>query len=116
MTAALVIFSDSGAHPLSPLLRRGFRHVFCAVRDREHWCIVDAADGLPALYVGHGDDLALWYREQGFTVLEVARRERVRSPLCAASCVGMVKAVVGIRTLAQTPWGLYKHLRRSGKS
>lgn len=110
---ALVVFTGEGTHPLSPLLKPGFRHVFCAVRDRDHWCVVDGAEGLPVLYVGHGDDLAVWYREQGYTVLEVPRRERTRAPFVVASCVGMVKAIVGIRSLAQTPWGLYRHLRRS---
>lgn len=108
---ALVIFSDHGTHPLSPLLKRGFRHVFCAVRDRDHWCVVDGASGLPVLYVGHGE-LAEWYRDQGYTVVEVAERRRVRTPLVAATCVGVVKAVVGIRSRAVTPWGLFRHLRR----
>lgn len=108
---ALVVFHGHGTHPLSPLLARGFRHVFCALRDGDYWCVVDAGDGLPALHVGHGD-LAAWYRGQGFTVLEVERRAPIRVPFAVVSCVGLVKAVVGIRSPALTPWQLYRHLRR----
>lgn len=112
MPDALVVFHGEGTHPLSPLLKPGFRHCFCAVRHGHYWTVLDGADGLPAVYVSGVDDLAAWYRDMGWTVVEVERREPVRTLLVAASCVGLVKAVVGIRSRALTPWGLYRHLTR----
>lgn len=112
MTDALAVFHGRGTHPLSPFLKPGFRHVFCAVRHGHYWAVIDAADGLPAVWVAGIDDLAGWYRGQGYTVVEVTGRRGVRVPLCIASCVGLTKAVVGIRSWALTPWQLHQHLTR----
>ena len=112
MTQALVVFTDDGRHPLSPLLKPGFRHVLAAIRDGHYWAVVDAAEGLPKVTVTAVDDLAEWYREHGCTVIEIEQRETLRTPVLPVNCVSMVVAVVGIRCWALTPYQLFKHLRK----
>lgn len=111
-TQALAIFGDSDLHPLSRFLKRGFRHVFAAVRHDHYWAVIDGADGLAAIYVAGIDDLAAHYRDQGYTVVEISERQRLRTLLMPASCVSLTKAVIGIRSRAITPWQLFKHLEK----
>lgn len=112
---ALVMFNDSGTggHPLAPLLKPGFRHTFCAVRDGHYWSIIDYAKGRPEVYVSDIDDLAGHYSGRGHTVIAVDKRPGCVMPVEVVSCVGLVKTVIGIRSFAITPWGLYRHLMRT---
>ena len=76
--------------------------------------MIDGAEGVPLIeVVAPGDyDLATFCRSRGFTVIETTQRAVApRVPLAVANCVGMVKAVLGVRSTATTPWRLYKHLR-----
>jgi hypothetical protein len=118
---ALVCFhngvsEDGRQHWAAPLLRDGFRHVFCAVQSGNAWITVDALQGVPAVeVVAPADyDLAAFYRSQdGFTVIETERREKpLLSPLVATNCVGMVVGILALRTAAVTPYGLFRHLTR----
>ena len=112
---ALAVFHDHGVHILAPWLKPGFKHVFVALRDGDYWITIDAKAGVPAIeVVAPGDyDLAKFYREQGFAVIETQQGAAAsRSPLVLANCVGMARAVLGVSTAALTPWQLYKHLRR----
>ena len=112
---ALAVFNNNGGHILDPLLKRGFRHCFCALQTGPYWVLIDALDGVmdirvaaPATY-----DLATFYRAEGFSVIETNQRSKpLRAPLVTTNCVGCVKCVLGIRSAALTPWGLYKALRR----
>lgn len=80
-----------------------------------YWVRLDGMKGLPLLQVVGGDDLAGHYRrEHGFTVIE---RDIERQPrpmfFMFASCVGVVKAALGIRApWVITPHQLYRYLRR----
>lgn len=115
---ALAIFCDDDAHPLHWLLKPGFRHCFCAVSDGAYWIKVDGMDGRPAVKVVEraGFDLAAFYRNEGYTVVEVEQGPGPRAPLAFANCVGMVKAALGIRApFVWTPHGLYRFLKRSAK-
>lgn len=121
MTDALVVFHDHGTHPLSPLLRRGFRHVFVCFRAHNgQWLVVDGADGVPHLdLVANSDfDLAAFYRAEGFTVVETTRRAAgPRLPFVLSNCVGLAKVVLGRHMpLTFTPRGLYRRLLREQRS
>ncbi len=112
---ALVVFHDHGCHVLDPLLRQGFRHVFCAVESGDSWISIDSRAGVMVVKVvaPSGYDLATFYRGEGFTVVETTQRAvPTRAPFAMANCVGCVKAVLSICSFAVTPWRLYKFLRR----
>jgi hypothetical protein len=117
---ALVVFHGHGEGAFARLLKRGFRHVFCAVSDGRYWIAVDGKAGVPEVKVVASAhyDLAAFYREQGFTVVSVAQgRLPPRGPVAVANCVGMVKAALAIRApFAVTPYGLFKHLTRRARS
>ena len=113
---ALVVFHGHGCHVLSRFLKPGFSHVYVAVRDGDYWISIDMRAGIPVIeaVAPGGFDLAVFYREQGFTVVETRQRTTVpRLPFAIANCVGFSKALLCIRApFAVTPYGLYKHLRR----
>lgn len=97
------------------MLKEGFRHCFCVVAHGEYQIVVDGLNGLPEIKVvaGTGFDLKPFYVKEGFTVVEVPRGKPSRWPLTNTNCVGLVKAVLGIRApLALTPYQLYKELTR----
>ncbi len=112
---ALVVFHNHGCHILDPLLKPGFRHVFCALETGDCWISVDSRAGVMVIeaVAPAGYDLATFYRAEGFTVIETTQRSTpLRAPLVVSNCVGCVKTILGIRCAAVTPWRLYKHLRR----
>ena len=114
---AIVVFCDNGdeGHPLLWMLKPGFKHCFCAVFDKGCWLLVDNARGVPTVeYLCEEDfDLAAHYRDEGATeIIEtVQRKTPLRGPYVAANCVGLVKAILCIRSWAITPHGLYTHLK-----
>jgi len=113
MPKSLVVFHDHGNHVLDPLLKTGFKHVFCCVNDGDYWISIDGKAGLPDVnVVAKADyDLKSFYENEGFTVVEVDRGKPVRVPLVLSNCVGSTKAVLGIRGLSVTPYQLYKRLK-----
>ena len=114
----LVVFHDHGAFWFSKYLRWGFRHVFiCVLDDAGYWIRLDGMKGLPSIEVAAGEkfDLASYYRrENGFTVLIIDADRAPRPPfLMAGTCVGLVKAMLGIRAAwVLTPYQLYRYLKR----
>ena len=121
MTDALVIFEQNNLHPLSPLLKRGYRHVWCAVIDeREHsWVGHDMRlEGYVTTVLCAPDyPLAQYLREQGKEVIAIDRKaRRTPGPFILNNCVGLTKSICGIRSSALTPWQLRQHLikTRSG--
>ena len=118
MTAALVVFHNEGAHILDPLLRRGFKHCFCAIQDKNgFWIRFDPLAGCPEIDVagGYEAELAEFWRGHGFTVVETTRgKEWPRGPFTNANCVGLVKVILNIRAPGVlTPWQLHRYLTRS---
>jgi hypothetical protein len=115
---ALVGFGESAGHPLARFLKPGFKHCFCALlTDRDLWILVDGLAGVPTvryLTAVDGFDLAAFWREKGYTVVETEQRTRpLRAPMVHANCVGLVKAMLCIRApLALTPYRLYLHLTK----
>lgn len=112
---AVVLFTHQSEHWLAPLLKPGFRHCFIAIRDdKGPWILIDPAMGVPRVSViGLEDfDVAEFYRGMHMTAVEVDRPcEPPRWPLTLTNCVGMVKAVLGLRApLVLTPYALYRRL------
>jgi hypothetical protein len=112
---ALAVFHGHGCHPLDRLLKPGFRHCFAAVLAGDYWVRLDGMAGVPAVdVVAAGDfDLAAFYRQHEYVVVETEQRARpLRTPFVAANCVGVVKAVLGVRApFAVTPYRLFRHLK-----
>lgn len=112
---ALVVFNDGAdGHPLGWMLKRGFRHCFVVLDSSGLWLRVDGERGIPVVaYVTTSDfDLAGFYREQGYTVVETEQRSRpVTWPLVLRNCVGLVAAVLCV-PFAATPYRLYCRLMK----
>lgn len=75
--------------------------------------MVDARDGRPVFQAlqGSGFDIAAFWREAGYTVVETVQGPPLRSPFVAVNCVGLVKAALCIHApFAVTPHQLYRHL------
>lgn len=114
---ALAVFHGDSDHVLARFLKPGFRHVFVAVQNGNYWIMVDGCEGVPVVEViAPSDfDMAEYFRAMGFTVVETEQRGKAPgAPLAVANCVGLAKAVLCLRApFAITPYGLYKHLRKS---
>jgi hypothetical protein len=117
--SALVMFGGESDHPLGFLLKRGFKHCFCAYQtfsfeSGHHWVVLDPAKGLPLIHVTAVTREALveHYEGYGYHVIPMRSPQAIKSPFAISSCVGFVKAVMGIRSMALTPWQLYKHMKR----
>jgi len=115
---ALVLFGDGEqSHPVARFLKPGFKHCCVVVDTGDYWVKIDFGIGVIMVncITGSDDfDLAQYYRDSGYTVVEVEQRQKtVTFPLVARSCVGMVKQILGISAFALTPHQLYKRLRRN---
>lgn len=113
---ALVVFYDPDDARYKWLLKPGFRHVFACVDDGDYWIMFDPRDGRPVVQAlkGSNFNMARYFEGQGYTVVEIEQGPPIRAPLSVANCVGMIKALLGIRApFAQTPYGLFCHLRGS---
>lgn len=116
-----VFFSD-GERPgwlARLLLARGFRHVEAAAyfADQERWVFVVPSRRRMAVHVMREEESAGVYAamvERASVVLRFdGRAARVEMP-AVCGCVGAVKALLGIRARAFTPFGLFRHLLREG--
>lgn len=115
MSDAVVIFEDNNLHPLSFLMRRGFRHVWVAVVDENagYWVAHDVrlTGHATTVLADASFDLAAHYRAQGCTVVVVQRRDRrILGPVLFNSCVGLTKHLIGLRSFALTPRQLHRAL------
>lgn len=117
MTDALVIFEHNNLHPLGGLLKRGYRHVWCAVIDeRAHsWIGHDLRlEGHVTTVLCEPDyPLVQYLRDQGKEVIAIERKaRRTPGPFILNNCVGLTKTICGIHSWALTPWQLRQHLIR----
>lgn len=117
---ALVMFGGESCHPLACLLESGFKHCFVSVLSEGYWIEIDKVIGKFKVWVVAGEefDLAAHYRAEGYRVLEV--KEKIPNiwkfnpfygNIMVANCVGLVKAVLSMNSLALTPFQLYKELK-----
>lgn len=115
----LVFFSDCRSAWWARLCRPGFRHVSAAAfyADRQTWVYYDPAARGTWIEIYDADEFGgrLAALMGGATaVLRVQSRFERRATPVLWHCVGAVKALLGVRSCALGPWGLYLHLRAIG--
>lgn len=98
----------------SRLLKPGFVHCFVLI-ESSGWVKIETRYGaVKVAQLGEFDDICAHYRDQGAVVVDtVVSGKSVLSPCVVRTCVGLVKAMLGIRSLSATPWQLYKYLTRT---
>ena len=112
---AIVVFHDRGAGFWPWLFGRpGFRHCFVALNDGRAWVVLDPCSHGTKVEaeIAADYDLAGFYRDCGFTVLEGrVTRQAKPYPVWFFTCVEAVKRVLGVRGWwIWTPHQLYRHL------
>lgn len=113
---ALVVFIDQHGHWLGPVLKKGFRHCFCAVLADGYWIEINGSrDGTVIKVIAGSDfDLKEYYESRGCRVLSVERGGALKLPLVLSNCVGIVKAALGLGHFGVlTPYQLYKRIIKS---
>ena len=113
----ILIFGTENAHPLSWMLSRKHRHVWCALQDLERgvWVSYNWHKGLPIIQAESAADydLAAHYRDQGYSVVEIERGIKPRLfPFILNNCVSHVKVVCALRTFTVTPQWLYRSMTK----
>ena len=110
-------FCDGKRKWLHPL-KKGFRHVFVAVNyDNVFFVLEDSFQGFyPNLLLAK--DFFYFTKINNCSILIVDGNKPAKKKFgiwyWAPTCVNFCKAVGNLRTKAQTPWQLYKHLLRKG--
>jgi hypothetical protein len=100
-------------------LRPGFRHIAAMSyhADAERWVYVDPALRWTVIRIltqePAGRQIAVLL-EQSTAVLRMASRPGRGGAPAFPWCVGQIKALIGVRTWALTPWQLYRSLIRRG--
>lgn len=116
----VIFFGDTRqGHWWCRLLRPGFRHVAAAawfVR-QERWVIVDPVAGGTVVEVLRAEEANGWIGQLFAGASAVVRFEsghaRAMQP-ATGFCVAQIKALLGVRCRALTPYGLYRHLIAHG--
>jgi hypothetical protein len=113
---AIIIFTDDNTHWLSGLLHPSFRHVWCILEDTRAgmWISHDLTkDGHEVRAQAASDyDIAAHYSGPGVTIYQIDcwPDRRPMTPIVLNTCVSYTKQLVGLRTLAFTPYQLKRHL------
>lgn len=116
----LVMFAE----PRSPawwarVLRPGFRHCYAVAwyADQECWVEFNPTRVGTVIRLWKKEDfparLTVMLAESTVVLRVIARADRGNAP-AIAFCVGQMKALLGIRSWALTPFGLYRDLRKRG--
>lgn len=111
-----VVFTDESRMWWLKGMKRGFRHCFVLLNDKEHWLAMEPLAHCTELTVLPSPpdfDLPTWIRGQGHHVVEaVLDRTSMRMPIVFLyTCVEAVKRVLGLKNFfVWTPYQLYKHL------
>lgn len=112
--SGFVVFHGDGAYR-----KPGFGHCFVVFSTSRTILRADGYAGLPSIdaigRIGTGDivSLAVQYANTGTVVPFASRPEPIRWPFLQSTCVGMTKALIGIRNpFIFTPYQLYKYLTR----
>jgi hypothetical protein len=115
-----VIFSAEADSPAwwARFLRPGFRHVYAVsyFADQERWVCVDPARNRLMVELFTAEQaprvLARMMETAGAVLRVASRRDRLNAP-AFGFCGGAMKALLGIRSWALTPRGLYRDLLRA---
>jgi hypothetical protein len=93
-----------------------FTHCFACYTHKGFWVRIDASFGRITASIEGPEhfDIADWWRSHGMSVVEVRRKpKRFYMPIMPATCVSLVKSVLGIRApFVLTSRQLYAHLRK----
>jgi hypothetical protein len=116
----LVFFSDGEQVSFwSQFLRPGWRHICAAAwyPEQERWVYVNPARDRTHIRVQRGEEFAarftyLWGTSTA--ILEVATMGERQFCPAFFSCVGAIKGLLGLRSWALTPRGLYAALIHAG--
>ncbi len=95
-----------------------FRHVMAAIDDGEFWILLNASKGRPIFRMIQTSDydLAGFWRDEGYAVIETIQGDPFKTPLAVVNCVGLVKAALCIHApFAQTPYQLFRHLEKANE-
>ena len=100
------------------VLRRGFRHVCAAswFADQERWVFVNPCRTGTVIEVMRSDEFGPRFSQlmtDSAAVLRMPARAGRRATPRSFHCVGAMKALLGIRSRALLPYGLYVDLRRN---
>ena len=94
-------------------LKPGFIHCLVLVESKGQWIKIEGQNGMVCIALaGSFNNVAKHYSNQGATVVVTNVDVNLMFPLVERTCVGLTKAVLGIRSWALTPWQLYQHLTR----
>lgn len=111
-----LVFSD-GVHPICKFMKRGYSHVYVITRDEYNWIKANPEQAylrFTILPYAIDEDAPRLERPVLSTVLKLktARRssEGIYSYFGFMNCVNYVQYMLGIKTSAFTPYGLYKRL------
>lgn len=101
------------------ILRPGFRHCVAAswYADTERWVVFNPTRCGTVIEVWTAEQFPArldQYLAESSAVLRVASRHDRRAAPAMAWCVGQVKALLGVRSAALTPWRLYRALLARG--
>jgi len=96
------------------LLNPGFVHCFVLLQTSIGWIKLETRYGVVKVtQLDEFDDIVSHYSNQGATVVDTTvYAQSALSPFVVRTCVGMVKAMLGIKSFGLTPWQLYKYLTR----
>lgn len=117
---AIVVFVGSelvdGASWYARFLEPGFVHCFVLIESSDRWIKLEGSYGvLRVTQLDLNDDVHehyMRYVSEGATLVKTdVSSMALISPFMARTCVGVIKSALGLRSLAVTPFQLYKHLR-----
>ena len=120
---AIVVFHDKVPKPgfwVRLYGRPGFKHCFVALNDGRAWIEIDGcANGtFVEASVAATYDLAAFYRDRGYRVVETrARPDGAVYPWQWFSCVELAKRILGLRGWCiWSPYALYRRLTEGNQA
>ena len=123
---AIVVFcdvkkDDGKGHPFAWLLKNNFKHCFVSFLTEVGWVEIDYRMGIPLVrcMAPPEFDMNKHYEDNGFITVETKQPRNMRfrfnpfrGNIMVANCVGLIKALLGIKSFAITPYQLYKRLKK----
>jgi hypothetical protein len=118
VTTWVVVFQDhydGNNRKWDFLTKKGFRHCYAMCMTDFGWLVVDPLSSWLEIHVikeGKGDLIAQAKSDplsSGLLVTRVMKRKYLPRYL-PMTCVSVVKSLLGLKSRAFTPYGLYKHL------
>ena len=113
---AIVAFMniEGKGHPLGGLLKDNFKHCIIALQSENGWVEIDYRIGIPEDF-----DLNSHYQDAGYITVETEQSQNIKFSfnlfcgiISVSNCVGLVKAILGVKYFSVTPYQLYKRLNK----